>query len=261
MTASLVAASRSRSPLRTSPSSRRWLSGIAAATVALTLVGCSGEEGDKAPQSSPTEAFAKARTTLDEAAQVKIAMVTKDLPDGVTGLISARGTATDQPAFDGTITVPVAGGTPQVAVRAVGTKVWAVIPFTTGYSEIDPAEYGAPNPATLIDAETGFGSLLAAPEKITQGDSVRGGANNSEVLTSYEAQIPGAAVKKVMPSAEANTPFSGEFLISDTGELRQVALTGVFYSGEKSLTYTVTFEDYSTTKKDIVTPTPGAATS
>lgn len=245
--------------MTTPGSTRSFQPPLLATAVAVVLAGsltaCSGD-GD-APVSkdrTPQEVFELAQSKLADAASVDVALETKDLPQGVAGLVKADGTATDQPAFDGSITVMVAGQQPVVPVRAIGDTVWATLPFATTWSQIDPAEYGAPNPAALIDDETGFGSLLALPTDIKEGKSVRGGSDNSEVLTTYTASVPGEAVKKVMPDAEAAAPFAGEFLINAEGELREMSLTGAFYSGKPSLTYTLDFSRYSDTAQEIAQP-------
>lgn len=233
---------------------RRPLIVAAGLLLAGSLAACSDDAKPVSKDRSPEEVFKLAQSKLADAASVEVKLSTKDLPDGVAGLIDAEGTATDQPAFDGDITVLVAGQKPVVPVRAIGDTVWATLPFATSWSVIDPAEYGAPNPASLIDDETGFGSLLSLPSDLKEGESVRGGSGNSEVLTSYTATVPGDAVKKVMPDAEAKDPFTGEFLVNADGELREMSLTGAFYSGKPSLTYTLSFTKYSDTAQEITQP-------
>ena len=68
--------------------------------------------------------------------------------------------------------------------------VWAQLPLTTGYQDIDPADYNAPDPAGFIAGETGFPGLLPATTDVTEGKSVRGGENNDEVLTDLHRDHP-----------------------------------------------------------------------
>ncbi len=103
-----------------------------------------------------------------------------------------------------------------------------------------------------MSEESGFGSLLAVTEGVEEGESVRGGADNAEVLTTYTGTVPGAAMKKVIPSSSGNS-FDAEYLVSDDGELRQAVLTGVFYPESTEMTYTVDLAAYGTTQ-DIVAP-------
>lgn len=225
---------------------------VLAGTLAMTA--CTGD-GEKTVTEgkTPEEVLAAAATTLSETSGVNLTLSTTDLPDGVAGITKADGVATNQPAFEGTITVIFAGQSVQVPVIAVDGVVNAVLPFTDGnYQDIDPKDYGAPDPAQLVSADSGFGSLLGVTSDLEEGESVRGGSDNSEVLTTFTGTVPGDAMKKVIPSSSGDA-FDAEYLVSDDGELRQAVLTGVFYKNSDEMTYTVDFADYGTSK-DIVAP-------
>ena len=216
---------------------------LAAAVLGLgVLAGCSDDAGPTADGSSPEDVLADAKQTLDDTSGVSISLVTEDLPDGVTGITAAEGVGTHAPAFDGTITVPLAGNEFEVPVIAVDGTVHAQIPLTPGWSDVDPAEYGAPDPAVLMDTEAGFSSLLTATEGVEEGETVRGGENNDEVLTELTGTVPGDVVANVIPSAEGD--FDATYTVSSEGELREAVLTGVFYPGSESMTYTIGFDDY-----------------
>lgn len=237
----------------------RMISRAAGIPVALALIGslalssCSGG-GDKkvTEDKTPEEVLAAAATSLSETSGVNLTLSTTDLPDGVSGITKADGVATNAPAFEGTITVIFGGQSVDVPVIAVDDVVYAQIPFSPGWQDIDPGDYGAPDPATLINAETGFGSLIGVTSELEEGESVRGGADNTEVLTTFTGTVPGAAMKKVIPSSSGDT-FDAEYLVSDDGELRQAVLSGVFYPKSTEMTYTVDFADYDTSK-DIAAP-------
>ena len=219
----------------------------------LALAACSGDGDTKVTDDmTPEEVLSAAATTLGETSGVDLTLSTEDLPSGITGITRAAGVATNAPAFEGTITVVLSGQSVDVPVIAVDGVVNAQIPFTDGWQDVDPADYGAPDPATLINADTGFGSLLGVTSDLEEGDSVRGGADNTEVLTTFTGTVPGDAMKKVIPSSSGDS-FDAEYLVSDDGELRQAALTGVFYPNSAEMTYTVDFADYGTSK-DIVAP-------
>jgi len=196
--------------------------------------------------------LAAAATALGDTSGVNLTLSTTDLPDGVSGITKADGVATNAPAFEGTITVIFAGQSVDVPVIAVDEVVYAQVPFAPGWQDIDPGEFGAPDPARLINAETGFASLLDQTTDVEEGESVRGGADNTEVLTTFTGTVPGAAMKKVIPSSSGDS-FDAEYLVSDDGELRQAVLSGVFYPKSTEMTYTVDFADYGTSK-DIVAP-------
>lgn len=216
-----------------------------AATLALTA--CTEEAGPAGEDATPEEVLQLAKENLDETEGVRISLSTDDLPPDVEGLISADGIGTHAPAFDGTIVVRYAGLEPRVPVVAVDGKVYAQVPLTTGWSDIDPAEYGAPDPAALMSADTGFSSLLSATEGAQEGQQVRGGDDNRDVLTEYTGTVDGETVKNLIPSASGD--FDVSYTVDDEGRLREMAVTGVFYRDSAPTTYTIAFDDYGTSKE------------
>jgi lipoprotein LprG len=217
------------------------------------LSGCSEDSGAEPEEQTPEQVLDTAARTLTETSGLQLDLTTDDLPAGVTGIVKAAGTATNEPAaFEGTISVVLTGTTFDVPVIAVDDTVHAQIPLTPGWNEVDPADYGAPDPARLIDGDTGFPALLGTTEGLEEGESVRGGANNDEVVTTYTGTVPGADMKKVIPSS-AGDSFDVEWQVTDEGELRRADLTGVFYPDSAEMTYTVTFAEYGT-EKDITAP-------
>lgn len=227
------------------------LAGVALLSV-FALSACSGGEDSTAEGKTPEEVLAAAAETLTSTSGVQLDLTTGDLPPGVTGIVKASGTATTVPAFEGTISVVLTGNTFEVPVIAVDDTVYAQIPLAPGWNEVDPSEYGAPDPASLIDGETGFPALLGRTEDAEKGSSVRGGADNDEILTTYSGTVPGADMKQVIPSSTGDS-FVVEWQVTDDGELRQADLTGVFYPDSAEMTYTVTFDEYGT-EKDITAP-------
>ncbi len=223
---------------------------VAALVLALTASACSGDDGSGG-DSSPEEVLAEAKETFDETSGVRITLHTDDLPEGLEGLIGAEGVGTPAPAFEGTIKVRYAGFEPDVPIVAVDDVVYAQLPLSTGWSDIDPGEYGAPDPAALMSPETGFSSLLPATTDLEQGEQVRGGTDNRDVLTEYTGTLPGSAVENFIASASGD--FDATYTVSDDGELREMVLTGVFYPDSESMTYTIGFSDYGTSQ-DITAP-------
>lgn len=224
----------------------------ATALVLMSVTACSGDDSSGGGGGEdPTAVLAEAKTNLDDTSGVHLTLSTDDLPDGVTGVTGADGIGTHAPAFDGTITVVLSGQEFEVPVVAVDDKVYAQLPLTMGWQDIDPAEYGAPDPAGLMSPDAGFSTLLSETTDVEEGDSVRGGENNSEVLTEYTGTVAGDVVANIIPTASGD--FDASYTITDEGELREVSLTGVFYKDSESMTYTVTFEDYGT-EKDITAP-------
>jgi lipoprotein LprG len=216
--------------------------------VAVMATGCGGKPS---ADQDPATALKTAQHTLEATSGITLSLATDDLPDGVQGLKSASGTVTDAPAYDGTLGVVTGIGSFSVPVKAVGGKVYAQIPLTPGWSQLNPSDYGAPDPSQLISADQGVPSILAATTGAKNGDDIRGGTDNKEVLSTYSGTVPASAVSAIIPGATGS--FSATYALTSGDELRQVKLTGVFYAGHPANTYTLVLTDYGTTK-DITAP-------
>jgi lipoprotein LprG len=216
--------------------------------VLFAVAGC----GEKSSQQDPASALKTAEQKLDDTSGVDMSISTTDLPDGVQGLKSASGTVTDAPAFDGTLGVVTTLGSFSVPVRSVDGKFFAQIPLTPGWSEVDPSDYGAPDPALLISAEKGVPSILAATQDPKSGKAVRGVADHQEVLSTVTGKVPASAVAAIIPSASGDA-FDATYGLTSDGELRQVSLTGVFYDGSPANTYTLVLTKYGAAQ-DVTAP-------
>lgn len=241
----------------------RLAAGVAAAALSIAgLTACSDDgEGVTSNKSADTdddgeisaeEVLALAKTTFDETSGVSLTLETKNLPDGIDGLASATGVATHAPAFEGVATVRLSGSPFNIdPLVAVDGKVYASIPGVPITQEINPAEYGAPDPAQLMDPEAGFSSILTETDDLEDGETVRGGADNKDVLTEYTGTVDGSVVENIIPSAQGD--FEVTYTVAENGELREAELTGVFYPDSDEMTYTVRIDDYGT-EKDISEP-------
>jgi len=112
---------------------------------ALVLSGCTSDARENSD--SPEEVLAAAKTTLDETSGVRVSLSTEKLPPTVDGILQAEGVGTHDPAFEGDLKVASGGVTADVPVITAQGKVYAKLPFTTRYVEVDPAAYAAPDPA------------------------------------------------------------------------------------------------------------------
>ena len=222
-----------------------------ALSAALVLGACSGGGGSDEVRLTPDKAVAVAKNKLDDTSGVHLALASKGLADGQTGVVSADGVLTRAPAFDGSIVVRIAGLEPEVPVVAVDGKVYAQLPLTTGWQDIDPGDYGAPNPSDLMSPQHGLSSMLTATTGLTKGDSVRGGAGNKEVLTSYAGTLPASSAAVIVPTVAGDVHAT--YRLTSDNELRQAVLTGDFYGTGEDETYTVTVDSYGT-QKDIKAP-------
>ncbi|HEU4567558.1 MAG TPA: LppX_LprAFG lipoprotein [Marmoricola sp.] len=210
----------------------------------VTLAACGG--GSNTVQLTPDKAIAVAKKEFDATPGVHVTLAGKDLPSGNV-LASADGTLTRAPAFDGKIGVRVLGSTAQVPVISVDDRVYAKLPLTLSWQEIDPANYGVPDPASLIDPDTGISHLLTATTGLKTQGSVRGGKDNKEVLTTYTGTLPGPAVATIIPDATGS--FAVSYTLGAKHRLEQAEITGHFYGADKpQSTYRVTLDDYGIAK-------------
>ncbi len=216
--------------------------------LALMTAGCTG--GDSDDDATPEDALATAKTTLDETSGVELRLSTDALPEGVDGLVGANGVGTHAPAFEGTVDLSVNELSLDVPVVAVDGLVFAKLPFTKKYAEVDPADYGAPDPAQLMDSATGISSWLTEATGVEAGERSREG---SLVLSSYSGTLPGEVVADFIPTAETSADFPVTFRVDDEGALHSVDVSGPFYGEGREVDYTVRLTNYGT-EKEITRP-------
>jgi lipoprotein LprG len=218
-----------------------------ALVAALILGACTSGSGE---DRSPEEVLAAAKTALDETSGVHLRLETEKLPATVNGVLTADGVATHDPAFKGDLKVSAGGITADVPVVAAQGKVFAELPFTSRFVEVDPAAYAAPDPARLMNPDDGLSSLLTAADEVEEDGQVR---EAEAVLSSYTATVPGEAVARIIPSASTEAAFDARFAVDEDDRLREAVLTGPFYPGTDDVSYTISFDDYGTTA-DITLP-------
>jgi lipoprotein LprG len=217
--------------------------GVAAALLVPALLAgaaCSGSD-DPADEETPEEILAAAKTTLDDTAGVELELSTEALPEGIDGLVSATGVATHSPAFEGDTELIVSDLTVKVPVVAVDGLVYAQLPFTTGFRDIDPAEYGAPDPAQLMSPETGISTWLTEATDVEEGEQVREG---EVVLTTYTGTLAGEVVHQSIPSAVEDSEFAVTFRLDEDDTLRTAEVTGAFYDEGTEVEYVIDFTEY-----------------
>jgi lipoprotein LprG len=214
----------------------------------LVAAGCSGD--DPEDDTTPDEALAAAKTKLDETPGVELRLSTDALPAEVDGLVNATGVGTHAPAFEGSVDLSVNELSLEVPVVAVDGQVFAKLPFTKKYAEVDPADYGAPDPAQLMDSGTGISSWLTEVTDVEAGARSREG---SLVLSSYSGTLAGDVVADSIPTADTAAEFPVTFRIDDEGTLHSVDVSGPFYGKGGDVDYTVTLTDYGT-EKEITRP-------
>jgi lipoprotein LprG len=201
---------------------------------AVMLSSCNGGSSDN--NEPPADRLAAAKASLDDADYIGFTLSTDSLPDGVDGLMKAVGTGTHDPAFTGDVDVKTT-----VSIRAplisVDDKVYAKLPIV-GWREIDPADYGAPDPAALMDTSAGLSSLFPKTVDPTLGDQVREG---DQVLDTIHGTLPGDAVRAVFPSA-GDGDFDVTYAVTSDDAIDVIDVTGPFYGDSGDVTYTLTFD-------------------
>jgi len=231
--------------------SMRPLSLALAAALLVSASGCSGSDKEKPAGDSPTAVLAHAKELLDETSGVELSISSAGLPDSSSGalLVGGTGTAMHPDSFEGSLNLKAFGLTDNAEVVATDGKVWIKLSLLgPGFTEVDPARYGVPDPAGLLAAHGGVSDLLVETTGLKEGDSVRGGEDNKDVFTQYSGSLTGKQVQLLVPSASAGD-FSALYEISSDGHLHSAELTGPFYPGEADVTYTIDFEKYDVTKK------------
>lgn len=205
---------------------------LLAAAALIALTGCKGGDSPSNDQ-TPDERLAEAKQSFDAAEFIEFTLASADLPSDLEGLLSAEGTGTHAPAFDGEVKVQTDFDITAPLI-AVDRDVYVKLPFSA-WSTIDPAVYGAPDPAQLLADDGGISSLFAATEGLETGDERRDGEN---VLTNIEGTIPSESVKQVFPSTGAGD-FDVTYTLTGANDIDGIEITGPFYDGSDDVTYTI----------------------
>ncbi len=226
-----------------------------ALVLAVLLAGCTGggDDGGSTDTAAVQKRLDAAKRTIDDAETVDVSLTTSSVPDGVSGLLSATGKGNHSPAFEGDVKVSSGGATLTAKVIAVDGTVYANTGITPGFLTIDPASLKAPDPAGLLDPDSGLTSILASTEDLKTGDQSRDGR---DVLTSVTGTLPGSVVADIIPSASRQGTFTVTYRLTDEDELRDAKMTGPFYGEGSKVTYTVKLA----TSDEPVTITAPAAT-
>ena len=220
----------------------RAFSLLAFALVAAMLVaGCGSGDDKKRSEQTPAQVMEAAKKNFDDASSVHIALSTTSTPPSGNGVLGATGDVTHDPAFEGDVKAFLSGITATVPITSVGGKVYAKLPFATKHAVIDPAEYGAPDPADFADPDNGLSSLLTKLEGLEKGEEKRSG---DTILTTYTGTLPGVAVKQIIPSAVAKETYETSVGVDEKGYASTVKVTGPFFTGSDDVTYDVKFTGY-----------------
>jgi lipoprotein LprG len=220
---------------------------LAVVVLALSLLfaaGCGGknEKSDKGAELAAAKAaMAKAKKLFDETKSVRLKLATESTPKNGTGVLGADGVLTHQPGFDGKVKIQLNGLTANIPVVAVDDKIYAQLPLFPKPAVINPAEYGAPDPAAFADPNTGISSLLNELEDLKKVGQKRLG---NQVLTMYHGKVPGSKVKVIIPSASESAMYPTDLGIDKDGYIITISVTGQFFADMGDVSYDMELSDY-----------------
>lgn len=207
---------------------------VALATL-LALSACTGEDEDGDPEALAGR-LAAAKAILDAAPSLQIDLTAESVPDGANALRSAEGRGDPSPAFEGTVSLDLAGSATKIDVIAVDGLVYVKGLLFPDFTEVDPASINAPDPATFFHPETGVTSLIEATEELRPGERTRDG---QRVLTRVTGTLPGAAVQRFLPTADPEGVFDVTYTLTDDDELDGIAISGPFYGEGGDAAYVI----------------------
>lgn len=215
------------------------------------LSGCSG--GGSKGQSAD-DLLAQAKKTLDAAKSLHFVLDSSGVPSTGTFLVGGDGDIARPSSFEGTLKVSTSGTTLPLKVISVNGTVWAQLPFTQGYSVVDPKTFGFGDPGALLDPNTGISQLLVQAVNATLGSEKRVGG---EVVRNVNAELPGDLVAKLLTSKDPSKAVQATFSIAtDSGQLRRAQLTGPFFTAARPGTYTLQLSKFGAHVS--ITPPPSS---
>ena len=205
------------------------------------LTGCTSDEPEETADSAPA-LLERAKSTLDEAESAHFVLASEGAPDQGTLLVGGEGDIARPASFDGTLQVMALGSTLDLQVVSVDGTVYAELPFTSGFSVIEPEQFGFGDPGELLDPETGISQLLAEATSAELGEESR---VDGEVVQEVTAELPGELVEQILASEDPSQPVQARFSVAtESGELRRAELTGPFFSADEDATYTLELSDF-----------------
>ncbi|MGY1836221.1 LppX_LprAFG lipoprotein [Blastococcus sp. SYSU DS0510] len=202
------------------------------------LAACGSDE----PAESAADLLDRAKRTLDEAESAHFVLDSEGAPASGTVLVGGEGDIARPASFDGTLQVRALGSSLDLQVVSVDGTVYAQLPFTSGFSVIDPAQFGIGDPGALLDPETGISQLLAEADSAELGEERR---VDGVVVREVTAELPGDLVQDVLTSQDPSQPVQARFSVAtESGELRRAELTGPFFEAGTDATYLLELSDF-----------------
>lgn len=215
---------------------RRWL----LLPLAAGLLAACGS-GPSSSRPSATALLHDARSAVNHASAVRFSLSSSGVSGSGVNLVGGSGDIVRPASLRGSFAVSTAGVQVSVKVLSIGSRFWAVLPFSSTYTRTSPAKFGLKNPATLLSPTSGVSALLTAVEAPEYRPSIR---LDGELLDVVSGTIPGNKVP-VLPDANPSKPVRLSVDIDPSShQVRRVLLAGPFTSAKSTATYTVTLTDY-----------------
>jgi LppX_LprAFG lipoprotein len=210
--------------------------------------------GDATETQSAADLLAHAKHTLDETDSLHFVLDSEGAPETGTELVGGEGDIARPASFEGTLKVLAMGSTLDLAVVSVDGTVYAQLPFASGFSVVDPAQFGFGDPGALIDPDTGISRLLAEADSAELGEERR---VDGVVVREVTADLPGELVGQILTSENPARAVHARFSIAEeSGKLLRAELTGPFFTAEDDATYTLELSDFGA-DVEITPPTTG----
>lgn len=223
--------------LRSSRRRTAFVGGVLVLGAVLTGCGGGGGSGSSADPckalGDPTAALSQAKKSFDDAPSIDLTMETTSTPKSGNAILGANGTLTHQPAFKGTASIYLFGGAKDIDVTAVDGKVVASL-----LGDINPADYGAPDPASFADPSSGISGLLL---KISNIGGCTGKRAGKDKIAEYSGNLPGSLVAPIIPSASKSGTYKTSVGLRTDGSLATLRVTGDFFAADGDVTYDLTF--------------------
>jgi len=223
--------------------------GISFVLTCLLLSGCGGGE----PEESAPDLLSRAKQTLDDASSAHFVLTSKNAPKTGTALVGGEGDIARPASFEGTLEVLAVGSTLHLQVVSVDGTVYAQLPFTSGFTVVDPAQFGFGDPGALLEPATGISQLLAKADSPKLGEERR---VDGEVVREVTARLPGDLVEQILTSKDPSKAVQSRFSVAtDSGELRRAELTGPFFTAGDDATFTLELSDFGADVEITAPPT------
>jgi lipoprotein LprG len=207
------------------------------------LTGCSGNDSAAAGSTAdPATLLAQARTSLDGTDTLHFTLTSTDVPGTGTRLVSGEGVVARPKAFRGKLSVLLDGNKVSIDLVSADEKVYAKLPFSSGFQVIDPSTFGLSDPANLIDSSTGISRMFGELTGVTDKGEKRIG---DDVVTELDGSLPGSVVDDLFTSADPAKPVKAELYITkSTKQLRRAVLTGPFFDKARNSTFNLLLDKY-----------------